>query len=152
MTQSSLPGSKWLAWVGNPTRRVGLLTGVYLSTVMIVAVLAANRVPFLEAFADLRNWIFRFAFLAVALVPVLVFRRQPARMFASSVTGWFVFAVMYGVMGWFFENLHVRINQTPFHAFILGAAIYGVLAVALWVGEMVREARHQPAIASRRRP
>lgn len=152
MKLADLPGSARLSWLGNPTLRVGVLTGVYLSTVMIVALLAANRVPFLEQFADIRNWVFRLLFVGVALIPVGCFLRSPARLFAAGVCAWFLFALSYRVMGVFFENLFSSIRQTPFHAFVLGVVFYGVVAVACWVVAMVQAARQHTIAASRRRP
>ena len=65
--------------------------------------------------------------------------------------GWAILSVSYVVMGFFFVNLHTRLGKTPFHIFILGAAVYGVAAVALWVTGMVASLREHPVAATRRR-
>jgi multisubunit Na+/H+ antiporter MnhB subunit len=151
MTPQRLPGSAWLAWLRNLTLRVGVLAGVYLSTVMVAALLAANRIPFLEDVAELRNAVSYAVFALVVLVPVACFLRAPGRMFLSGVTGWLVFTLSYWFVGIWFERLHTRFHR-PLHVFMLGAAFYGVLAVAAWVARMVMEARHHPITATRRRP
>lgn len=150
MNTPNLPGSKWLRHLRNFTMRVGILTGVYLTTVMVAAVLAANRLPFLEPVADVRNWTFRALFALVMVVPIGCFLRHPPQLFASGMVGWTLFTLAYVVMGFFFPNLHARL-RTPFNIFMIGAVVYALVAVAAWVVGMAREARQQPVIASRRR-
>ena len=152
MTATRLPGSAWLLWLRNFPLRVGVLTGAYLSAIMIVAVLAANRLTFLESVADLRNATFAALFALTAAIPLAIFVRKPAELFLSGMAGWLLFALAYRLTGVFFENLFSRLGKTPFHAFMLGAIVYGLLAVTSWVASMVLLARHQPIAASRRRP
>ena len=140
MVPAHLPGSAWLRWVRNTPLRTGVLTGIYLSAVMTVALLAANRLPALEPFADLRNWICDSVFLMVWLIPVATFRNRPWWLFTSAASGWVVFSVAYALAGFFFENLHTRLSKTPFHMFLLGAGIYAVVAVTLWVYGMAKDA------------
>jgi len=136
--------------------RTGVLTGVYLAAVMGVGLLAANRLPALEPFADLRNWICRGVFLIFALVPVGTFFRAPWKLFLSGATGWLVFTMGYALAGVFFDNLHTRMNITTFHMFMLGAGSYAVVAAALWVAESAKLAfthalhhSHSPAPPAR---
>jgi len=138
MTPAHLPGAAWLRWLKNPPLRTGVLTGIYLTVVMTAALLCANRLPELEPYADLRNWICGSVFILIALIPIATFRRAPWALFTSAVTGWFIFSLAYGVAGIFFENLQSRLNKTAFHMFMLGAGCYAVVAVALWVGHMTR--------------
>ena len=140
MVPTHLPGSRWLRWLRNTPLRTGVLTGIYLSAVMTVALLVANRLPALEPFADLRNWICSSVFLLVWLVPVAAFRNRPWWLFTSAGAGWLIFSLAYALAGIFFENLHTRLNKTPFHVFLLGAGIYAVVAVTLWVSGMARHA------------
>jgi hypothetical protein len=128
-----------------------VLTGTYLTAVMVTALLAANRVPFLEDVALLRNAASYAAFVLVMLIPLWAQRRSAVLLFASGALGWFLFTMAYWLMGVWFENLHTRFRR-PLHMFILGVSVYGVCAVALWVATMVREALRQPVAASRRRP
>ncbi len=151
-TEHSLPGLAWFAWVRNQTLRIGVLTGVYLGAVMVIAVLSANRAPLLDDFAEIRNWVFRVLFVLIAAIPIGMFRRAPARLFACGVLAWLLLALAYSVTGMFFENLFARLGKTPFHLFMLGVTAYAVVAVAAWVVPMVRSAWHQPISASRRRP
>jgi hypothetical protein len=151
MMPAPIPGSQWFRWVRNLTLRVGVLTGVFLTAVMVISVLAATQLPFLEPFADLRNGISYAAFALIALIPLTCFLRSPVKMFASAMCGWAILSVSYVVMGFFFVNLHTRLGKTPFHIFILGAAVYGVAAVALWVTGMVASLREHPVAATRRR-
>ena len=151
MTEPSLPGSRWFAWLRNLTLRIGVLTGVYLSLVMVISLFAANRISFLDRFADPRNLLSLAAFVLMMFIPIGYFRRHPARMFAASLCGWMIFALSYAAMGLVFERLHTRFYR-PFHVFVLGALCYGVVAVVLWVASMVRVARQQPLAATRRRP
>jgi len=148
---AELPGAKWFHWLRNLTLRVGVLTGVYLTAVMVVAVLAATRLPFLEPIAHLRNWAAYAAFLLVMLVPIATFRRRPLQLLAAGVLGWALFALAYQGMGIFFPNLHARLRQ-PFNVFMLGAIVYGVLAAATWVAQIALGLIQQPAFAPRRKP
>lgn len=120
--------------------RIGVLTGIYLSAVMAGALFCANRIPALEPYADLRNWIFNCLFVLIALIPVATFWRSPWSLFTSATSGWFVFSFSYGVAGLFFDHLQTRLNKTPFHMFLLGAGSYAVLAVAIWVWDMLSAA------------
>lgn len=151
MMPAPIPGSHLFRWVRNVTLRVGVITGVFLTAVMLTSVLVATRLPFLEPFADLRNGISYAAFTLIALIPLMCFLRAPLKMFASAMCGWAMLSVSYVVMGFFFANLHTRLGKTPFHIFILGAAVYGVAAVALWVTGMVASLREHPMAATRRR-
>ncbi len=149
VTQSQLPGHRWLSAVQNPVLRIAMLTGIYLTTVMVASLFIANRVHFLEPFADARNAASYVTFIVVMLVPLAVFVRRPAQAFAASTGAWLVFTAMYWLAGMYFERLHLRFPR-PFHAFVLGAILYGAVAVALWVASMAMEARRVP-IAARRR-
>ena len=93
--------------------------------------------PRARAHADLRNWICNCLFVLVALVPVATFWRAPWALFTSATSGWFVFSFSYSVAGLFFDHLQTRLNKTPFHMFLLGAGSYAVLAVAIWVWDML---------------
>jgi len=138
MAPTHLPGTAWLRWLKHRPLRQGVLTGIYLTAVMTVALLTANRLPALEAYADLRNWMCGSLFVLVALIPVATFWRAPWHLFTSAATGWLVFTLAYWGAGLFFENLHTRLNKTPFHMFLLGAGCYAVVAVAIWVFGMMR--------------
>jgi len=132
-----LPGWAWLRWLAHRSLRIGVLTGIYLSMVMAVALFCANRVPSLEPYADFRNWICDSVFLLVSLIPIATFWRAPWALFTSATSGWFVFSLGYGAAGLIFENLQTRLNKTAFHMFLLGAGTYAVIAVFKWVWDML---------------
>jgi hypothetical protein len=141
MNPLPLPGSRWLEWLRIPWLRLGVLTGVYLAVVMVAAVLAANRVPWLEPYAVLRNSASAAVFGLVMLVPILKFRHEPVSLWLAAATALLLFALAYWMMGFFFSTLHVRLRVTPLHAFILGAGGYGFVAVAVWVWQTARQLR-----------
>jgi hypothetical protein len=148
----SLPGSQWLAWLQYRPLRVGVLVGIYLTLVMVVALLLANRVPALEPLAGIRNAASYGLFAVLAAVPVWMFRQSPGSLFLASTTAWAVFSLMYALMGLPFENLFARLHKTPGNVFMLGAVVYGLLAVAAWVASMISSLLVHPIAASRRRP
>lgn len=149
MPPDRLPGMRWFAWLRNATLRIGVLTGVYLSIVLGAWLVVANRMPWSANFALTRNLIAGAVFLLLMLIPVGRFLQSPARLFASGLTGWTLFTLTYLIMGFFFERLHSRLG--PFHVFMLGAVVYGVVAVVAWVVSLALAARHHPIAASRRR-
>lgn len=139
----------WAA-LRNPVLRTGLLTGGLLSFVMAMALIAANRITFLERFAQERNAISGAAFVIVALIPLGRFRRAPSQLFVSGMLGWAVFTLAYLVEGFTFGDLF-NVLRMPFVILIYGAAGYGVVAVAIWVCSMALTARHHPIVHTRRR-
>jgi hypothetical protein len=157
MVPTHLPGAPWLLWLKNQPLRIGVLTGIYLTAVMTVALFTANRVPWLDGYADLRNWACRIVFLLIALIPVGTFLRVPWNLFSSGASAWLLFTLNYAVAGRYFENLHTRLSITSFHMFLLGAGIYAVVAVAIWVAGTARLAvehllAHEPAVRRAARP
>lgn len=151
MVRSDLPGSQWLGWLRNPTLRFGVLVGAYLTVILFASLLLANRVPPLEGVANIRNAVCLLTFALAASLPLLRWRNSATSLFISGVTGWLIFSVMYWMAGIFFLQLHSRFRR-PIHAFLLGAVLYGLAAVVVWVIEMVSHARTRPIVASRRRP
>ena len=150
MNLTRLPGSAWFLWLRNLPLRVGVLTGMYLSLVFVGWLIVANRVPFLENFALIRNAGAVAIFALLMLVPMGAFLRHPHHLFGAGLTAWGVFSLVYGLMGFFFHSLHSSLRP-PFHIFILGGVVYGLVAAAAWFVSMALDARQQPVIASRRR-
>jgi hypothetical protein len=132
-----------------PALWTGLYTGSLLVMVMFGALVAANRLSWLDNRALERNAASYGLFVIFMLIPVVRFLSQPLQMFSSAMIGWVMFVVAYDLAGFYFHNLF-QVLRTPFEALIEGAVIYGVLAVGSWVGGMVLQWRHQ-AIAPRRR-
>jgi uncharacterized membrane protein YvlD (DUF360 family) len=117
--------------------------------VMLGALVAANRLPWLDNRALERNAASYGLFVIFMLIPVVRFLNRPIQMFTSAMIGWVMFVIAYDIAGMLFRNLF-QILRTPFQAFIEGAVIYGVFAVGSWVGAMILHARHH-AITPRRR-
>ena len=132
-----------------PALWTGLYTGTLLVMVMFGALVAANRLPWLDNRALERNAASYGLFVIFMLIPVVRFLNRPIQMFTSAMIAWVMFVIAYDMAGMFFRNLF-QILRTPFQAFIEGAVVYGVFAVGSWVGAMVLHARHH-AIAPRRR-
>ena len=132
-----------------PALWTGLYTGTLLVMVMFGALVAANRLPWLDNRALERNAASYGLFVIFMLIPVVRFLNRPIRMFTSAMIGWVMFVIAYDIAGMLFRNLF-EILRTPFQAFIEGAVIYGVFAVGSWVGAMVIHTRHH-AITQRRR-
>jgi len=138
-----------LGRVTSPALLIGLYTGALLVLVMVVSLIAANRLPWLENRALERNAACYSLFVLFMLIPVARFWNRPARMFASGMLSWAMFVIAYDIAGMFFRNLF-QILRTPFEALIEGALVYGVCAVIAWVGGMALLARLS-SIAPRRR-
>ena len=132
-----------------PALWTGLYTGTLLVMVMFGALVAANRLPWLDNRALERNAASYGLFVIFMLVPVVRFLNRPIQMFTSAMIAWVMFVIAYDIAGMLFRNLF-QILRTPFQAFIEGAVVYGVFAVGSWVGAMVLHARHH-AITPRRR-
>ncbi|HEX2711732.1 MAG TPA: hypothetical protein VHM88_05845 [Candidatus Acidoferrales bacterium] len=150
MPVPQLAGQRWSVWLRSSTLRLGAITGMNLSAVLVAWLLVANRVPLSANFADMRNAVAIALAALLMLVPVLRYLRAPARLFIAGLTGWAVLTCTYLIMGMFFERLHTRMG--PFHVFMLGAIVYGLLGVTSWVALLLLAARRQPIVVARRRP
>jgi hypothetical protein len=142
-------GAKANKALPRPALWTGLYTGTLLVMVMLGALVAANRLPWLDNRALERNAASYGLFVIFMLIPVVRFLNRPIQMFTSAMIGWVMFVIAYDIAGMLFRNLF-QILRTPFQAFIEGAVIYGVFAVGSWVGAMILHARHH-AITPRRR-
>jgi hypothetical protein len=139
-----------LAKVTSPALRTGLYTGALLVLVMIISLVAANRLPWLENRALERNAACYGLFFLFMFIPVARFWNRPAKMFASGMLSWAIFVIAYDIAGMFFTNLF-QILRTPFEALLEGGVLYGVCAVFSWVGGMALLARIGPIAPRRRR-
>src|ERR1700686_3988230 len=99
------PGMQWFHWLRNASLRSGVLTGVYLSCVLVVWLFVANRVPELEPLAGIRNLTAGAVVILLMLIPVLRFRREPVRMFVSGLTAWTLLTFTYIAMEMLFSLL-----------------------------------------------
>jgi hypothetical protein len=135
-----------------PTRaglRTGIFTGGLLALDMVAALIAANRMPVLEARALERNVAFCGIFVIVMLIPIFRFLNRPVQLFGSAMLGWSIFIVAYNLAGMYFSNLF-QVLRSPLDALLEGTLIYGVIAVGSWVAIMILQARKQPIVPRRR--
>jgi len=132
-----------------PALATGLYTGALLVIVMFGALVAANRMAWLDNHALERNAAFCGLFVIFMLIPIVRFYSRPIQMFTSAMIAWGMFVVAYYIAGMFFRNLF-EVLRTPFQALIEGTVIYGVFAVTSWVVTMALHARRH-TIESRRR-
>jgi hypothetical protein len=142
--RSQLPGMRFFLWLRNASLRIGVFTGVYLSSVFVGWLFVANRVPQLETFAGIRNLAAGAAVIVLMTIPVLRFRREPVRMFVSGLTAWTLLTLMYLGMETHYSLLESRMGA--FHVFMLGAITYGFVAVFHWVFLLCAEARQRYVI------
>ncbi len=149
MTRSAAK-TTWSAWLRTPVLRTGLLTGAGLSLVMTCALIAANRVPWLERVALERNSVCYLLFTSVMLIPVILFVRSPMQLFASAGVAWGFLTLAYIAARNFFPNLYIALRP-PDVLFVYGAATYGLAAVAAWVIPLCLAIRHHPIAHARRR-
>lgn len=149
MNWVSLPGITWLGWLKNLPLRIGVLTGTYLTAIMAVSLIVANRMPFLDGFAAVRNDACRALFVLVAIVPACTFLRRPWHLFKSGLTAWLLFSLAYAGAGHIFDSLFTRLRP-PFNVFMIGAGFYGLVAVAAWVVHLILAMRSHLAQESGR--
>jgi len=150
MNETSSAHQKRTSGLHSPTLATGLYTGALLMIVMIGALVAANRLSWLDNRALERNAASYGLFVIFMLIPVCRFLNRPVQMFTSAMIGWVMFVVAYDIAGMFFRNLF-QVLRTPFEALLEGAVVYGVCAVGSWVGAMVLHARTHPIAPRRRR-
>jgi hypothetical protein len=126
--------------------RTGLYTGLLLTLVMFVALVAANRVPALERFAIIRNAISGGMFFVVALIPIVRFLGKPLQLFSAAMIAWLAFAGAFNLAGLIFRNLYLATRIPPFQAFVLGASVYGLCAVISWVVGIILRVKRRPTV------
>ncbi|MGH9715098.1 MAG: hypothetical protein ACRD5M_17525 [Candidatus Acidiferrales bacterium] len=150
MSDASPKGQTISAPEGRATLITGLYTGVLLTMVMIGALVAANRLSWLDNRALERNAASYSLFVIFMMIPVCRHLNRPLQMFTSAMIGWLLFVVGYDIAGLFFHNLF-QVLRSPFALLVEGAVVYGVFAVGSWVGAMILHARTHSIIPRRRR-
>lgn len=121
----------------NPVWRTGLWTGAFLFLVMVLSIVLANHAPVLERFAFERNMLCYALFALVMALPLLRFGRSAPCVFTSGIIGWAIFSLGYWMAGQYLENLFARLSKTPLEVFVMGAVIYGIVAVAQWIAHTI---------------
>jgi hypothetical protein len=127
---------------------LGTATGACFAGIAVAWLLVANRAPSLEQFAFERNVIAGAATGILILLPFFLFLGSPGRIFISGVIAWTILALAYDVLEILFGRLGSRLGA--FHLFMLGAIVFGALAVLDWVALLLLSVRRSPAIAVRR--
>lgn len=122
-----------------PALMTAIKVGLTLSIILTSWVIFANRMPFLERYADLRNAVAAAAFLAVAIMPLIRYRNSAIRLLASGAIGWGIASLCYLVLSVYFARLQDRMSA--FHIFVMGAAVYGLASILVWLGCLLKTAR-----------
>ena len=145
--RTHLPGMQWFLWLRIASLRIGILTGIYLSCVLVAWLNVANRVAELEPYAELRNLMAGGILIIVLGIPVFRFRHQPGKLFVAGLTAWALLTMTYLAAEIHFTLLESRMGA--FHVFMLGAVSYGFVAVLDWVFLMCAGVRHEHMVQSR---
>lgn len=131
----------------DPAVRMGVYVGFLLSVVLAGWVYIANRVPSFESVALERNVAAAGLLVALALVPVLRFFRQPLNLLASGLIAWSLLSLTYRTLCIFFWRL--SISHSTFQIFMLGAVLYLIVATISWIGTFLWRARAEHISHSR---
>jgi hypothetical protein len=123
----------------NASVRTGVYVGVALSIAFSGWVIVANRVPFLDRFALVRNLAALALLGVIALIPVLRFWRMPGYLLASSLVAWVTFSLSYRVLSMYFAGLEERFSTIQI--FVLGAVPYMLVVTLSWIWTIIRRAR-----------
>ena len=145
--RTHLPGMQWFLWLRIASLRIGILTGIYLSCVLVAWLNVANRVAELEPYAELRNLMAGGILIIVLGIPVFRFRHQPGKLFVAGLTAWALLTMTYLAAEIHFTLLERRMGA--FHVFMLCAVSYGFVAVLDWVFLMCAGVRHEHMVQSR---
>jgi hypothetical protein len=137
--RAHLPGYRRLGFLRNASVRTGVYVGLCLSLVFFSWIILANRVPFLERFALVRNIAAALLLAVLAMVPILRFLRMPGPLLASSLIGWVIFSFSYRVFCIFFPGLAQR--YAAMQIFMLGAVVYLIVVTLSWIGTIIWRVR-----------
>jgi hypothetical protein len=138
---------RWFLWMRTASLRIGILTGIYLSCVLVAWLDVANRVAELVPYAELRNLVAGAIMIMALGIPVLRFRHEPGKLFVAGLTAWTLLTTTYVVAEIHFTLLESRMGAL--HVFMLGAVSYGFVAVLDWVFLMCVGVRHEHVVQSR---
>jgi hypothetical protein len=125
--------------------RTGALEGVLLSVILTAWLLVANRLPFFDRFALLRNAIAIASLGLAALVPVVRFRNSAKDILPAGAIGLGIGCLCYSAWTIYFDRLTDRMGV--FQIFVMGLIVYTLAAVVFWVVSMIRSARHHHHMA-----
>lgn len=118
---------------------VGITVGAGLSLMFSVWLIVANRMPSLERYANLRNVAAAGAFFLVSLLPLACYRNAPLRLFLSGFIGCAIASLSF--FGWSMRFNRLENHVSAFQVFVMGGALYGLAAILVWLGTLLRSAR-----------
>jgi hypothetical protein len=118
---------------------VGITVGIGLSLMFSVWLFVANRMPSLERYANLRNAAAAGAFFLVSLLPLACYRNAPVKLFLSGFIGCAIASLCFFACSMRFNRLENRVSA--FQVFVMGGALYGLAAILVWLGTLLRSAR-----------
>lgn len=111
-----------------------------LSAILTTWLLVSNRVPYFDRFASLRNAVAIAALFLSALIPIAKFRNSAKDVLPSGAIGLGMACLVYWAWTIYFENLADRMSAS--RIFVMGLVAYTMASAILWVGSMIRSARH----------
>jgi hypothetical protein len=107
-------------------------------------------VPYFDRFASLRNALAIAALFLTALIPIARFRGSPKHLLPAGAIGLGMACLVYWAWTMYFEGLADRMN--PFRVFVMGLVAYTLASALLWVGSMIRSARHHHQLTMQHAP
>jgi len=123
-----------------PAVATGLRTGILFSLVLTVWLFLANRVPALDRVQVVRNAAALAVGVLIAFEPVARFRNSARNLAVAGGIGWAIGSLCY--FAWTLYFLRLASLMGAFHLFVLGAAVYGLIAVIFWLAAVVRTLHH----------
>jgi hypothetical protein len=139
LVRPHLPGYRWFHFLRNAAVRTGVYVGVCLSLVFAASLIIAYNVPFLDRFARERYIAAAAVLCLLAAVPILRFMRAPGYLLASSLIGWLIFTLSYGILCLFFRRLSDQLSTIQ--VFVPGAVVYMIATTLSWIGTLIWRAR-----------
>jgi len=130
--------------------RTGAIEGVLLSMILTAWLLIANRVPYFDHFASTRNAIAVGALFLMGLIPVARFRNSAKDVLPAGAIGLGMACLCYWAWTMKFDLLADRMGA--FQIFVMGLVAYTLAAVLLWIGSMIRSARHHHQLTVQHAP
>ena len=130
--------------------RTGAAEGVLLSATLTAWLWIANRVPYFDRFASLRNAAAMAALLIAGLIPIAKFRNSPKDVLPAGALGLGMGCLCYWAWTVYFESLADRMSAS--RIFVMGIIVYTLVSVILWVVSMIRSARHHHLMAVQHAP
>lgn len=140
---AQLPGYRRFGIFRNAAIRAGVYSGVGMSVVLLGWLFLANRVPFLESFANERNLAAALLMGTLAIAPMLRFMRLPGRLIISSFISWTIVSLTYRAASMYFHALESR--YTAFQIFVLGTVVYLIFGTLSWVWSAIWRVREASA-------